>query len=300
VNRTTLAAPVRVPGSGREPCLFTDASASIEIRPAESGGIRFELSGQLVSADIDRLDTRPAQPVLAKLGSRHTALAASADAPAVFTVEHVLGALTGVGVTEAVVSVESDSSFEVPIFDGSAKPFVDAIESVGRRELATPLAWARLSDTVEVVDEDAFVRCEPCEPADAAFTYELSYANTFLGNQSATWLASDRDTFVATVAPARTFSLEHEAKLAQAAGLFQGFTPADLLVIGDKGPIENELLFPNEPAAHKLLDLVGDLSLASGALGSPIAMRVTARKSGHALHHRAAREIVGSIKNSGW
>jgi len=300
VNRATLREPVRVPARGTAPGLFTGAASAVTIEPAPAGhGVRIAAPGAgPFPATVAHLDTRPAHPAFETVPPRHTNLAAAPDAPPVFTVEHLLGALAGLGVTDALVRIEGDGPVEVPIFDGSARPLVEAIARVGLAHHAEPLRWVRLPRPVEVDRGDALVRCDPCDPHDASYQYDLSYDHAFLGSQSARWHAADPGAFARNVAPARTFSLEAEATAAQAAGLFRGFTPRDLLVITDDGPIDNALRFDNEPATHKLLDLIGDLALAAHELGGPIAMRVRAHKSGHALHHLAAEAIVRAVRGT--
>ena len=121
-------------------------------------------------------------------------------------------------------------------------------------------------------------------------SYHLNYSDAggaSLPPQSASWdgLA---ESYYTEIAPARTFSLLSEVEALRALGLFEGFSPKELLVLGPSGPIENEWRFENEPARHKLLDLIGDLALAGG----PIRGRITAMRSGHALNHELARVLV--------
>lgn len=300
MNRATLKHAVRVPDTGHSRGVFTGAHAAVELRPAEPGrGVNIAVNGSdPFPASIAHLDTRPVHPAFAQGGARHTSLARSPDSPPIFTVEHLLGALAGLGVTDALITVDSDVAHEIPIFDGSARPFAEAIALAGLEFHAEPVVWIGLPRPVEVTSGDAVVRCDPCPPEFAAFRYELEYDHPFLAAQSAEWSVGDRVGFIERVAPARTFSLEAEARAAQSAGLFTDFSPRDLLVIGAHGPIDNELRFDNEPAAHKLLDLVGDLALAAHELGGPIAMTVRAHKSGHALHHLAARAIVRAVRES--
>ena len=301
MTRRTLRAPIRIPERGHGLALFTGAQTAVTVEPAPAHhGVKIQLAdAEAFPACIDHLDTRPPHPAFATLPPRCTTLAAGEREPPVHTVEHVLAALAGLGITDALVRIDSSSeAFEVPILDGSAGAIVEAIALIGVAAHADASRWVALPRPVEVTQADAVVRCDPCPPEDARFGYELRYDHPFLGEQSAAWDAADTAGFAATVARARTFSLEAEARAAQDAGLFPGLTPTDLLVIGDDGPIDNELRFDNEPAAHKLLDLVGDLALAANLLGGPIAMRVLAHKSGHALHHLAARAIVRAVRGN--
>ncbi len=305
MKRRTVAGVVRVPAEGFAPGLFTDCDAAVEIRPAGFGdGVTVRIGdGPAFVPGIDRLDTRPAHPALAVHGARHTCLASSAETEPVRTVEHLLGALAGLGISDAevVIRTREGGAVEVPIFDGSARAFVEAVALVGVRESLEDAPWVPIPGVIEVSRGDAVVRIEPRPIGEASFRYELEHPR--LGSQAAAWRAGDANAagaFAREVGPARTFSFEDEARAAQAVGLFTRFGPRDLLVLGEDGPIENELRFPDEPARHKLLDLIGDLVLASHALpgkwrGARLAAAVTGVRSGHALHHEAARAVVEAV-----
>ncbi|GJQ29370.1 MAG: UDP-3-O-acyl-N-acetylglucosamine deacetylase [Phycisphaerae bacterium] len=206
-----------------------------------------------------------------------------ASASTIATIEHALAACAGLGLWHAALAL--DGGPEVPIMDGSAAPFVKALRP--GLEAAASLSPIRLAEPVEVRRGDDMIRAEPFEGID--FTYELDYGPTApLPPQQASWLG-DPDDFAANIAPARTFSLLHEARAAHAAGLFRHLTPRDMLVVGDDGrPVDNAWRFENEPARHKLLDLIGDLAL----LGRPLHARIVARRAGHALTHDLCRRIL--------
>jgi UDP-3-O-acyl-N-acetylglucosamine deacetylase len=144
------------------------------------------------------------------------------------------------------------------------------------------------------------IRLEPLElaPGDAPrldLEYRLSAVGGVIPAQTARFSVRWGDAeataaeYMRDVAPARTFSTLEEAQGARKMGLFGHLTPREMLVIGPSGPVENTLRFENEPARHKLLDLIGDLSLC----GRPINGRVIAERSGHALNHEAARVLAG-------
>lgn len=308
MNRRTVAGVVRVPAEGFAPGLFTRCDGAVEIRPAGFGeGVRLRAAdGPAFAPGIDRLDTRPAHPALAVHGARHTCLAASEQAEPVRTVEHLLGALLGLGISDAEVVIRTRAAgpLEVPIFDGSARAFVEAVALVGLVESTEGALWVPVPWVIEVARGGARVRIEPRPVEEASFTYQFEHPR--LGakrRQVATWRAGTGNAegaFAREVAPARTFSFEDEARAAHGAGLFTRFGPRDLLVLGEDGPIENTLRFPDEPARHKLLDLIGDLALASHGLpgkwrGARLAAAVTGVKSGHALHHEAARAVVEAV-----
>lgn len=296
-DSASLSAAVMVRGAG----LFTAHVSSLTIQPAAAGhGIV-----------LRRVDLPDSPPILAlcshvttdpRLPGRNTTLIADPSRPAsptnatIATVEHVLSALAGLGVTDAVIEVDGP---EVPIGDGSALPFVEAIDRVGVVQISGAGPTAFVVDRVmEVLDS----RTPPgeagpkvvFEPAGSGpgcglwMSYELDYGPSSGIARSTVGFVIDAATYRRQIAPARTFCLEHEARALRAAGLFQHLSPREMLVLDGAGrPIDNELRFSDEPARHKLLDLIGDLSLA----GRAVRGRVTGWRSGHALNQAAAARI---------
>lgn len=291
VTRCSLVAPAAVEGVG----LFTERPVRCTIRPAPAGaGIAFrrtDLPGSpRVPASIASLCSRPVHPAFAQIPPRHTAVVAADDVGAVvYTTEHVLGVLAGLGLTDATIELDGP---ELPIGDGSGAPFADALVRAGlTRHQGTPdsvVVEQRIS--LQSPDGRASIVAEPLKPGESpVYRYELDYGEGApLRPQIAEW-RGDPDEFLREIAPARTFSLAAEAAQMQALGLFRSFTPADLLVIDDSGrPIDNAWRFPDEAARHKLLDLIGDLAL----VGRPIRARITASRAGHALNHAMARALA--------
>lgn len=284
IHRRTLAAPATLQGVG----LFTAKPASLTIHPAKPGaGLRFQLAHEEALAHIASLSSSPIHHAFASLPPRCTCLALPSGQ--IGTVEHLLSALTALGVTDALITLDAN---EVPILDGSALPFVQAILDAGLSTLEQtikPLFPPR-PFRIEGDDASAYIEIHP-DPSPS-YRYDLDYgASSPIPRSSATWSA-DPDDYAANIAPARTFCLEREAIAMRQLGLFTHLTPTDMLVIGPRGPIDNTLRFPDEPARHKLLDLIGDLAL----VGRPIAARIHAVRSGHALNHAAARALLDSIK----
>lgn len=279
--RRTIAAPATVTGRA----LFTAADSSLTIHPADAGqGIVFERSAECAPATIGSLSADPIHPAFAKLPPRCTCLRTPSGAP-IATVEHILSALVGLGITDATIQLEAP---EAPIHDGSARAFVEAILSVGVRAFDQAIEPAAPTRELRVESGDASITITPAERAE--YVYDLDFGpGAPITPATATW--SDGDDYVAQVAPARTFCLQHEAEAMTALGLFAHLSPEDMLVIGPDGPIDNHYRFPDEPARHKLLDLIGDLAL----VGRPLRARVHAVRAGHALNHAAARAIVESL-----
>ncbi len=280
VTRRTLAAAATLSGTG----LFTSQPATITFKPGSSGLlINHDGLTSPLPVHHSAVSSQPIHPAFAAGPARSTNLAIGATV--IGTVEHALSALTGMGVTDCVIELEGP---EVPILDGSAQPFVDAILEAGLKELGTTVDPITINEPLTVEHNGTTITAKPRAQAGWSITYFLDYGDgAYLEPQAITWDGSPEG-FKRTIAPARTFCMEHEALALQSAGLFQGLTPADMLVIGKDGPIDNAYRLDNEPAAHKLLDAIGDLTLA----GRPIQADIVATKSGHALNHQMARALA--------
>lgn len=285
MHRITPAQPTTIEGLG----LFSARPSRITIHPAHTPlGIVFHIDGHDIPAHIDALSDRPVHPAFARLKPRCTTL--GDEHRSVATVEHILSALAGLAITDARVEIEADTAHaEIPIVDGSAMPFTQALLDAGLDAgPATPQDQAQpivVRETIVVEDDDASIIIEPGDTP--TYTYHLDYPGTPIGSASVVW-AGDPEDYARAVAPARTFCLGHEAQQMHEAGLFTHLSTRDMLVIADDGPIDNDYRLPDECARHKLLDLIGDLAL----VGAPLRAKVTASRSGHALTHRAARAIV--------
>jgi len=286
IPRRTIAQPVTLAG----PALFTGADAEITIRPAdaETGtGILLRSHLHTAALTIAHLCGQPIHPVFATVKSRCTSIRVQEHT--VGTVEHICSALAGLGITDAVLATNAP---EIPILDGSARPFVEAILAAGQRELIDRTEAVTLDRPIIIRDADAFITAEPSDTLD--YTYTLDYGpSSPIPPGTARWTGDPYD-YETNIAPARTFSTHAEAAHMQSLGLFARFTPRDLLVVGPQGPIDNAWRFPDEPARHKLLDLIGDLAL----LGRPLCAKVHAHKAGHAHTHALVRAIINHLNRT--
>jgi UDP-3-O-[3-hydroxymyristoyl] glucosamine N-acyltransferase len=280
IVRSTLEAPVTLAGVG----LFTGAKTSVRVHPSSRGGIFVRSASGLVAADVRSLATDASRvPFPSGVRARNTTLALSEPSAMVATIEHLLSALTGLGVTDAEIEM---GGVEVPMFDGSAGPIVAAILAVGVRPLDTRADPLTLAEPVRVEGGDgSFIVATPRATPGTSYSYTLEYPGV-LAASTARW-DGDPQTYARDIAPARTFCLAAEARAMRDKGMFMHVTPQDMLVLDDKtgSPIENTLRFPDEPARHKLLDLIGDLAL----VGRSIQADFAAHRSGHALAHDLAR-----------
>jgi UDP-3-O-acyl N-acetylglucosamine deacetylase len=280
IPRRTLIKSATIEGRG----LFTGNPASATFLPAPVGTgivfVRTDLPGNpAVSAALSSLATQPPG-----IPARNTTL--RQEQAEILTVEHALSALTGLGITDALIEVQGP---ELPIGDGSAAIFTAALWAAGLRYAGQDIEPLAITREVRVTGAGgSHITARPRSHPGCTYTYEIDYgAGRAIPPQSAS-LDTARDGYMKDIAPARTFCTLAEAEAMKKAGLFQHFTPRDMLVVGPRGPIDNAYRFDNEPARHKLLDLIGDLSL----IGRPLQADITAHKSGHALNHEMAKALI--------
>jgi len=262
----TLATPSAIlQGVG----LHSGADASLRLLPAPAGvGLVFRLlpSGQEIAAcAANVIDT-----------TRCTRL--GTDGTEVQTVEHILSALAGLGVHDAVIELRGG---EVPATDGSAAPFVDLLNEAGLRPQETLVTARTLTQPLYITDRGSSIIAIPAEKFSA--TVVLDYPSfSYLGTLAAVY-DEDTDDYAGQIAPARTFGFLSEIEALRARGLGLGATRDNAVVLGEDR-YETPLRFSNELARHKLLDLIGDLAL----VGRPLQMALFAIKPGHTLNTRLA------------
>jgi UDP-3-O-[3-hydroxymyristoyl] N-acetylglucosamine deacetylase len=278
----TLKAPIGCVGVG----LHSGQRVSLNFRPAPvDHGIVFRRTdlGVDIPARFDRVvDTR----LSTVLGLAHS------DAR-IGTVEHVMAALAGCGIDNVVVEVDGP---ETPILDGSSAPYVFLLDCAGSVEQDTPRSIIEVRRPVRASDGDAFVELRPGNPGSSGLDMALSidFAAAAIGRQALS-LRLTPDSFRQELARARTFTLAEEIEQMRAAGLAQGGS-LDNAVVVDQARVLNPagLRMPDEFARHKLLDAVGDMALA----GAPLHGRFIAHRSGHALNNRLLRALFADA--SAW
>jgi len=299
----TIAGAVKISGTG----LHTGILVDMVIKPANPGfGVQFQrvdLPGQpVIKADCELVtDT-----------SRGTTL--QIDDVKVSTVEHILAAMVGMGVDNALIELNGP---EVPIMDGSSQPFVALIDQAGVVEQDAAKAWYSIDENIYLYDDSKRVEMVAMPAVDYQITTLIDFNSPVLGTQHA-GLKSIKD-FKSEIAPCRTFCFLHELETLLEHDLIKGGDVKNAIVVVDKaitdeemerlakifgkdkievrseGYLNNlELRFPNEPARHKLLDVVGDLSL----IGYPIKGRIIANRPGHSTNVEFAKKIKRYIKKN--
>lgn len=267
----TIAAPFSISGIG----LHSGEQVSVTVKPAPVDAGRYFIYR----------DTKiPANTTVVKASQLSTEL--RHNGTGVRTVEHLLSALFGMGVHNACIEM---SSAELPILDGSALPWVEAIAKVGIKTQLEGDRLIALNEPVTVSKGDSFVTAIPADTL--RFTYGVEYPSKAIGEQWFSWspeIADFSEKFTTEIAPARTFTLAAYIDQARAAGLIKGGSLDNAIVCDGDRWINPPLRFENEPCRHKLLDLIGDISL----LGFLPRAHILAYKASHNLHAEFALAIA--------
>ena len=299
----TLGSPVSISGTG----LHTGINVDMTLKPANPGfGFQFQrvdMPGKpVIKADCDLVtDT-----------SRGTTL--EFNGAKVSTVEHILAALVGMGVDNCLIELNGP---EIPIIDGSSEPFVEIIEEAGVLEQDAAKVWYTLDGNLTHYDEKKRVEMVVLPASEYKITTLIDFNSPVLGTQHAS-LKKMQD-FKSEIAPCRTFCFLHELEALLDNNLIKGGDINNAIVVVDKpvtpeemarlakafrrdkievkteGYLNNlELRYPNEPARHKLLDVVGDLAL----VGFAIKGHIIAHRPGHSSNVDFARKIKNHIKKN--
>lgn len=270
-HQHTLGAAFERSGVG----LHSGLMAQVRVLPAAPGQGRY-----FVRVDLPTLAVIPA--TVATVSQTLLSTELSQNGAAIRTVEHLLAALSGMGIDNARIEVDGA---ELPLLDGSAQHWVDGIQEAGRVAQSALRVQPMLSQPVWLQEGDAWVAALPA--SELRFTYGIDFALPAIGNQWYSWSPS-QENFTTAIAPARTFGLADQIDHLQQQGLIKGGSLENALVCNQSGWINPPLRFSNEPVRHKLLDLVGDLSL----LGSFPRAHILAYKASHQLHTRLAQQLA--------
>jgi UDP-3-O-[3-hydroxymyristoyl] N-acetylglucosamine deacetylase/3-hydroxyacyl-[acyl-carrier-protein] dehydratase len=299
----TLANPISISGTG----LHTGINVDMTLKPANPGyGYQFQ-----------RIDIEGSMPIKADCDlvtdtSRGTTL--EQNNVKVSTVEHILAALVGMGVDNCLIEINGP---EIPIIDGSSAPFVEIIEKAGVLEQDAAKAWYTIDTNISFYDEKKRVEMTALPATNYEITTLIDFNSPVLGTQHA-GLKSMFD-FKNEIAPCRTFCFLHELEMLLDNNLVKGGDINNAIVVVDKPVTEEEmsrlakafgrtkvevktegylnnleLRFPNEPARHKLLDVIGDLAL----IGYPIKSHIIANRPGHSSNVEFAKKIKQYIKKN--
>lgn len=298
VQQRTIQRPISLTGVG----LHTGVTTTMTFRPApENYGIRFR------RVDLGGAPEIPALVDLVVDVARGTTI--SVGEAKVHTVEHVLAAIVGLQIDNIIIELDN---IEPPIMDGSAKPYVDALMKAGFEMQQAPKDYLIIDQTVRYLDESKGVDLVGLPTDDYRLTVMIDYQNPILGSQH-TGLFNLEKEFVTEFAPARTFCFLHEVEALHAQGLIKGgnldnaivivdrelsddelrriakkLGISESIILGTNGILNNKHLhYRNEPARHKLIDLMGDLAL----IGAPLKAQILAARPGHASNIEFAKMV---------
>ncbi len=269
----TLRNPVSCVGVG----LHSGAEVVLSLLPAAPDtGILFRRT------DVSRGEATIPAHYANVVDTRLCTLLGNKDGTTISTVEHLMAALAGCGIDNAIIEVGGP---EVPIMDGSAHPFVSLIESADISVQEAPRRVIRVLKPVEVREGDVWARLEP--DTDFSIELEIDFDSKAIARQTYSGPALN-GVFKSEISRARTFGFAHEVEAMRKAGLGRGGSLENAVVVdGDRILNEEGLRFDDEFVRHKVLDCVGDLYLA----GAPILGRFQGRKTGHAFNNRLLRAL---------
>lgn len=299
----TLGSAISISGTG----LHTGSKVDMTLKPANPGfGFQFQrvdLPGQpVIKADCDLVTDTSRGTTLEDNGAK------------VSTVEHILAALVGMGVDNCLIELNGP---EIPIMDGSSAPFVEIIEKAGVLEQDAAKQWYFIDQNISHYDEKKRVEMTALPATEYKITTLIDFNSPVLGTQHAG--LKHMGEFKSEISSCRTFVFLHELEMLLEHNLIKGGDINNAIVVVDKPVTEDEmerlaqafgrkkmevksegylnnleLRFPNEPARHKLLDVVGDLAL----IGYPIKAHIIANRPGHSTNVDFARVIKQYIKKN--
>ena len=274
LKQRTLKKLIKASGVG----LHTGQKVRMSLRPAPPDtGIVFRRIDLASPVDI------PARAEL--VGDARLASTLIKNGVKVHTVEHLMSALSGLGIDNAFVDLDSP---ELPILDGSASPFALLLQQAGLEEQGAPKRFLRVRKTVEVKEGDKWARLEPYEGFRLSFSIDFRHPAIERTTQSVS-VDFAETSYLKEIARARTFGFMHEVEELKGSGLALGGGLDNAVVLDDQGVLNADgLRFADEFIRHKLLDAIGDLYL----LGRPLLGAFTAHKSGHALNNKLARAAL--------
>ena len=269
----TLADSIEFSGVG----LHTGVPVSISLLPAPSGtGIVFR------RVDLDNFEIHADVASVSRVAYATTLMSKGVW---ISTVEHLLSAFYGIGIDNAYVDMDN---LEVPILDGSARPFTRAIARVGLVEQDRFREYLRVTKEFMVEENGKSLAIYPADRFE--IECDINFEHPFIGPQHLS-LECTQEGYAASIASARTFGFYNEVEALQNNGLIQGGSLENAIVLTDTGMLNEEpLRFKDEFVRHKILDLLGDFAL----IRRPVLGRLVAHRAGHALHTRFVADLLES------
>jgi len=258
----TIRTSVECKGVG----LHSGAPVRLRILPAPAGsGIVFRRS------DLDDFEVEATGRNIARV-SYATSL--MKKGVLISTTEHLLSAFIGTGIDNAVVELDN---LELPILDGSARPFVEMVQKAGIRKQRRPRSYMRIKRELELREGNKFIAVYPADSYSVSYT--INFPHPLIGKETFRVDLSNGN-YLREIAPARTFGFLHEADAMRQQGLIRGASTENAIVLTRDQVMNPPLRYTDEFVRHKVLDLIGDLAL----VGRQILGSIVADRAGHAMH----------------
>ncbi|MEC7864506.1 MAG: UDP-3-O-acyl-N-acetylglucosamine deacetylase [Pseudomonadota bacterium] len=276
LKQRTLSSRISASGVG----LHTGKKISLTLNPAPvNSGIIFRRTD---------LESAPIKASLENVFDTRLSTSLSNEQIKISTVEHLLSALAGIGIDNAMVELDGP---EVPIMDGSARPFVFMIQSAGIQEQTDSKKFIKIKKTIEVKQDEKWAKIEPFNGFKVAFTIDFDHP-AFSETSQSSEIDFSSVSYLSQVSRARTFGFTKDIELLRKNNLALGGSVNNAIVIDDYRVINEEgVRFQDEFVKHKILDAIGDLYLLGhGLMGS-----FSAYKSGHHLNNLLLRELVNNV-----
>ena len=276
LKQRTLSSKIRATGVG----LHTGKKISLTLNPAPTNsGIVFKRTD---------IKSAPIKASLENVFDTRLSTSLSNDEIKISTVEHLLSALAGIGIDNAVIELDGP---EVPIMDGSARPFVFMIQSAGIQEQSAAKRFIKIKKTIEVKQGEKWAKIEPFDGFKVAFTIDFDHP-AFRETSQSSEIDFSSVSYLSQVSRARTFGFAKDIELLRKNNLALGGSVNNAIVIDDYKVVNEEgVRFQDEFVKHKILDAIGDLYLLGhGLIGS-----FSAYKSGHHLNNLLLRELINNV-----
>jgi UDP-3-O-[3-hydroxymyristoyl] N-acetylglucosamine deacetylase len=254
--------------------LHSGAPVSMRMLPAPSGtGVVFRRT------DLDGYEIEAVSRNVARVS-----YATSLMKKGVFisTTEHLLSAFIGMGIDNAIVELDN---LELPILDGSAKPFVEMIQKAGIRKQRRPRKYLKIRRELEMREGNKFIAVYPAN--SYSVSYSINFPHPLIGKETFE-VELTNGSYLRQIAGARTFGSREDEQAMRNMGLIRGASRENCIVLTRDGVENGPLRFPDEFVRHKILDLVGDLAL----LGKQVLGKVVADRAGHAMHTALVSRIL--------
>ncbi|MFL2568890.1 MAG: UDP-3-O-acyl-N-acetylglucosamine deacetylase [Gammaproteobacteria bacterium] len=276
LKQRTLSSKIRASGVG----LHTGKKISLTLKPAPSNsGIVFKRTD---------IESAPIKASLENVFDTRLSTSLSNNEIKISTVEHLLSALAGIGIDNAIIELDGP---EVPIMDGSARPFVFMIQSAGIQEQSAAKKFIKIKKTIEVKQGEKWAKIEPFDGFKVAFTIDFDHP-AFSETSQSSEIDFSSVSYLSQVSRARTFGFAKDIELLRKNNLALGGSVNNAIVIDDYKVVNEEgVRFQDEFVKHKILDAIGDLYLLGhGLIGS-----FSAYKSGHHLNNLLLRELINNV-----